>query len=159
MGDDIPPGELNRSTARGQHFGFPWTNGGVTIAGSSAAPDLKDLPAPANMVPPQVLFPAHEAQLGMSFYAGSMFPEKYRGGIFVAAHGSWNRTKASGALINFVSLKADGTANKSEVFADGWMDANGVYRGRPVDVAMMKDGSMLISDDFAGAIYRMTYAP
>jgi hypothetical protein len=68
MGDDIPPGELNRSTTRGQHFGFPWTNGGVTIAGSSAAPDLKDLPAPAGMVPPQVNFPAHQAQLGMSFY-------------------------------------------------------------------------------------------
>jgi glucose/arabinose dehydrogenase len=61
-------------------------------------------------------------------------------------------------LINFVSLKADGTADKSEVFAEGWMDANGVYRGRPVDVAMMKDGSMLISDDFAGAIYRVTYS-
>jgi glucose/arabinose dehydrogenase len=158
MGDDIPPGELNRSTKMGEHFGFPWTNGGVQIAGSSAAPDLKDLPAPAGMIAPQVNFPAHQAQLGMAFASGSMFPEKYRNGMFVASHGSWNRTKASGALINFVSLKADGTADKSEVFAEGWMDANGVYRGRPVDVAMMKDGSMLISDDFAGAIYRVTYS-
>jgi len=158
MGDDIPPGELNRSTKAGEHFGFPWTNGGVQIAGSSAAPDLKDLPAPAGMIAPQVNFPAHQAQLGMAFASGSMFPEKYRNGMFVASHGSWNRTKASGALINFVSLKADGTADKSEVFAEGWMDANGVYRGRPVDVAMMKDGSMLISDDFAGAIYRVTYS-
>ena len=158
MGDDIPPGELNRSTKAGEHFGFPWTNGGVQIAGSSAAPDLKDLPAPAGMIAPQVNFPAHQAQLGMAFASGSMFPEKYRNGIFVASHGSWNRTKASGALINFVSLKADGTADKSEVFAEGWLDANGVYRGRPVDVAMMKDGSMLISDDFAGAIYRVTYS-
>jgi glucose/arabinose dehydrogenase len=158
MGDDIPPGELNRSTKAGEHFGFPWTNGGVQIAGSSAAPDLKDLPAPAGMIAPQVNFPAHQAQLGMAFASGNMFPEKYRNGMFVASHGSWNRTKASGALINFVSLKADGTADKSEVFAEGWMDANGVYRGRPVDVAMMKDGSMLISDDFAGAIYRVTYS-
>ena len=158
MGDDIPPGELNRSTKMGEHFGFPWTNGGVQIAGSSAAPDLKDLPAPAGMIAPQVNFPAHQAQLGMAFASGSMFPQKYRNGMFVASHGSWNRTKASGALINFVSLKADGTADKSEVFAEGWLDANGVYRGRPVDVAMMKDGSMLISDDFAGAIYRVTYS-
>jgi glucose/arabinose dehydrogenase len=158
MGDDIPPGELNRSTKAGEHFGFPWTNGGVQIAGSSAAPDLKDLPAPAGMIAPQVNFPAHQAQLGMAFASGSMFPQKYRNGMFVASHGSWNRTKASGALINFVSLKADGTADRSEVFAEGWLDANGVYRGRPVDVAMMKDGSMLISDDFAGAIYRVTYS-
>jgi glucose/arabinose dehydrogenase len=157
MGDDIPPGELNRSTARGQHFGFPWTNGGVQIAGSGAAPDLKDLPAPAGLVPPQVNFPAHQAQLGMAFYGHTAFPEKYRGGIFVAAHGSWNRTKASGALINFVPLKADGTAGAAEVFAEGWLDENGIYRGRPVDVAVMKDGSLLVSDDFAGAVYRITY--
>jgi glucose/arabinose dehydrogenase len=158
MGDDIPPGELNRSTTRGHHFGFPWTNGGVTISGSSAAPDLKDLPAPVCMIPPQLNFPAHQAQLGMAFYAGSMFPDRYRGGIFVASYGSWNRTKASGALINFVALKAEGTAYKSEDFAEGWMDGNGVYRDRSVDVAVMKDGSMLISDGFACAIYRVTYS-
>jgi glucose/arabinose dehydrogenase len=158
LGDDIPPGELNRTTAKGQHFGFPWTNGGVRIAGGPAAPDLKDVPAPAGIIEPQVNFPAHQAQLGMTFYSGNMFPAKYRGGIFVAAHGSWNRTKPSGALINFVPLKADGTAAGNEVFAEGWLDANGVYRGRPVDVAVMKDGSLLISDDFAGAIYRVTYS-
>jgi glucose/arabinose dehydrogenase len=159
MGDDIPPGELNRSTKAGEHFGFPWTNGGVTIAGSGAAPDLKDVPAPAGMIEPQVKFPAHQAQLGMAFYGSNAFPQKYQGGMFVASHGSWNRTKASGALINFVPLKADGTAGASEVFAEGWLDQNGVYRGRPVDVAVMKDGSLLISDDFAGAIYRVTYQP
>jgi len=158
MGDDIPPGELNRSTTKGQHFGFPWTNGGIQIAGSSAAPDLKGLPAPKGMIEPQVKFPAHQAQLGMTFYTGNMFPAKYRGGIFVASHGSWNRTKPSGALIDFVSLKADGNADKHEVFAEGWIDQNGVYRGRPMDVAVMKDGSLLISDDFAGAIYRVTYS-
>jgi glucose/arabinose dehydrogenase len=95
----------------------------------------------------------------MTFYSGKMFPAKYQGGMFVASHGSWNRTKASGALINFVPLKADGTAGKSEVFAEGWLDANtGIYKGRPVDVAPMKDGSLLISDDYAGAIYRVTYS-
>ncbi|MDE2047527.1 MAG: sorbosone dehydrogenase, partial [Betaproteobacteria bacterium] len=93
-----------------------------------------------------------------TFYSGKMFPAKYRGGIFVAAHGSWNRTKPTGALVDFVSLKADGTADRSEVFLDGFLDdSTGLYRGRPVDVAVMKDGSMLVSDDFAGALYRITY--
>ncbi|HSQ71065.1 MAG TPA: sorbosone dehydrogenase, partial [Rubrivivax sp.] len=81
-----------------------------------------------------------------------------QGGIFVAAHGSWNRTKPTGALIDFVSLKADGNADKHEVFAEGFLDENGIFRGRPVDVAVMKDGSLLISDDFAGASYRVTYS-
>jgi glucose/arabinose dehydrogenase len=161
MGDDTPPGELNRITkAGGEHFGYPFIHGNnVQIAGTSAAPDLKDMKAPANWTKPQIEFPAHQAQLGMTFYTGKQFPAKYQGGIFVAAHGSWNRTKPSGALINFVSLKADGTADKSEVFADGFLDADtGLYRGRPVDVAVMKDGSLLISDDFAGALYRVTYS-
>lgn len=160
MGDDTPPGELNRITKTGgEHFGYPFIHGNdVQIAGTSAAPDLKDLKAPASWTKPQVNFPAHQAQLGMTFYNGKMFPAKYQGGIFVASHGSWNRTKPSGALIDFVSLKADGTADKHEVFAQGWLDSNGIYRGRPVDVAVMKDGSLLISDDFAGAIYRVTYS-
>ncbi len=160
MGDDTPPGELNRITKPGgEHFGYPYIHGNnVQIAGTSAAPDLKDMQPPANWTKPQVEFPAHQAQLGMTFYSGKMFPAQYQGGIFVAAHGSWNRTKPTGALINFVSLKADGTADKSIVFAEGWLDENGVYRGRPVDVAMMKDGSLLVSDDFAGAIYRISYS-
>jgi glucose/arabinose dehydrogenase len=161
MGDEIPPGELNRITkAGGEHFGYPFIHGNnVQIAGTAAAPDLKDMKAPANWTKPQIEFPAHQAQLGMTFYTGKQFPAKYQGGIFVAAHGSWNRTKPSGALINFVSLKADGTADKSEVFVDGFLDADtGLYRGRPVDVAVMKDGSLLISDDFAGALYRVTYS-
>lgn len=159
MGDGIPPGELNRITkAGGEHFGYPFIHGNnIQIAGTSAAPDLKDMKAPANWTKPQVEFPAHQAQLGMTFYNGKMFPAKYQNGIFVASHGSWNSTKPTGALIDFVSLKADGTADKHEVFASGWIDQNGVYRGRPVDVAVMKDGSLLISDDFAGAIYRVTY--
>jgi len=160
MGDDTPPGELNRITkAGGEHFGYPYIHGNnVQVAGTAAAPDLKDMPPPASWTKPQVEFPAHQAQLGMAFYNGKMFPAQYQGGIFVAAHGSWNRTKPSGALINFVTLKADGSADKSSVFAEGWLDENGVYRGRPVDVATMKDGSLLVSDDFAGAIYRISYS-
>ncbi len=160
MGDDIPPGELNRITkAGGEHFGYPFIHGNnVQIAGTDAAPDLKGMSPPAQWTKPQIEFAAHQAQLGMTFYTGKMFPPKYQGGIFVAAHGSWNRTKASGGLIDFVSMKADGNADKHEVFADGFLDPDtGLYRGRPVDVAVMKDGSMLISDDFAGAIYRVTY--
>ena len=161
MGDDIPPGELNRITkAGGEHFGYPYIHGNnVQIAGTAAAPDLKDMKPPSNWTKPQIEFPAHQAQLGMTFYNGKMFPAKYQGGIFVAAHGSWNRTKASGGLIDFVSMKPDGTADKLEVFAEGFLDTDtGLYRGRPVDVATMKDGSLLISDDFAGAIYRVTYS-
>jgi glucose/arabinose dehydrogenase len=162
MGDDTPPGELNRITkpgGGGEHFGYPYIHGNNTqIAGTAAAPDLKGMQPPASWTKPQIEFPAHQAQLGMTFYNGKMFPAKYQGGIFVAAHGSWNRTKPSGALINFVSLKPDGTADKSEVFAEGWLDSDtGTYRGRPVDVAVMKDGSLLVSDDYAGAIYRITY--
>ncbi|CAM8632110.1 COG2133 Glucose/sorbosone dehydrogenases [Burkholderiales bacterium] len=160
LGDDIPPGELNRSTKPGQHFGFPYWNGKFKVAGSSAAPDLKDMKEPAGAVFPQVEFPAHQAQLGMAFYTGKKFPAKYQGGAFVASHGSWNRTKPSGAEIQFVPIKADGTAGKMEVFASGFLDAEtGLYRGRPVDVAVMKDGSMLVSDDYAGAIYRISYNP
>jgi glucose/arabinose dehydrogenase len=160
LGDDIPPGELNRSTKPGQHFGFPYWNGKFKVAGSSAAPDLKDMKEPAGAIFPQVEFPAHQAQLGMAFYTGKRFPAKYQGGVFVAAHGSWNRTKPSGAEIQFVPIKADGTAGNMEVFASGFLDTEtGLYRGRPVDVAVMKDGSLLVSDDYAGAIYRISYNP
>jgi glucose/arabinose dehydrogenase len=159
MGDNTPPGELNRITKTGgEHFGYPYVHGNsVQIAGTAAAPDLKDMKAPASWTKPQVEFPAHQAQLGMTFYNGKQFPAKYQGGIFVASHGSWNRAEPSGGLINFVTVKADGTADKSEVFADGFRDDNGIFRGRPVDVAVAKDGSLFISDDFAGAIYRVTY--
>jgi len=158
LGDDIPPGELNRSTKTGQHFGFPYWNGKYKVAGSPAATDLKDMKEPTGAIFPQVEFPAHQAQLGMAFYTGNKFPAKYRGGAFVAAHGSWNRTKPSGAEVQFVPINSDGTAGKMEVFASGFLDPEtGLYRGRPVDVAVMKDGSILVSDDFAGALYRISY--
>lgn len=159
LGNDIPPGELNHITQKGQDFGYPYWNGHVKVAGTGAAPDLKDLKEPANAVFPEVEFPAHQAQLGMTFYNEKMFPSAYQGGMFIASHGSWNRNPASGALIDFVPLKADGHAGKTQVFADGWLSKDtGTYIGRPVDVAVMKDGSLLVSDDYAGAIYRITYS-
>ena len=154
MGDDIPAGEINRATKAGQFFGYPWKQGKTRITEHGYDKD----PLPANIVDPQVYTDAHAADLGMTFYTGKSFPAKYQGGIFTAQHGSWNRTTPIGARVMFTSLKADGTADKTEVFADGWLDSNGIYRGRPVDVAVMKDGSLLVSDDFAGAIYRISYS-
>ena len=154
MGDDIPAGEINRATKAGMFFGYPWKQGRTRITEEGYDKD----PLPPNLTDPQVYMDAHAADLGLAFYTGKAFPAKYQGGLFSAQHGSWNRTKPIGARIMFTSLKADGTADKTEVFADGWLDGEtGLYRGRPVDVAMMKDGSMLISDDFAGALYRVTY--
>ena len=154
MGDLIPEGEINRATKAGQFFGYPWKQGKTRITDEGYDKD----PLPANITDPQVYTEAHAADLGLAFYTGKAFPAKYQGGLFSAQHGSWNRTTPIGARIMFTSMKADGTADKTEVFADGWLDAaTGLYRGRPVDVAMMKDGSMLISDDFAGALYRVTY--
>ena len=154
MGDDIPAGEINRATKVGQFFGYPWIQGKTRITDFGYDKD----PMPGNVVPAQVLMEAHAADLGLAFYTGKQFPAKYQGGLFSAQHGSWNRTTPIGARVMFTSLKADGTADKTEVFADGWLDAStGLYRGRPVDVAVMKDGSLLVSDDFAGAIYRVTY--
>ena len=159
LGNDVPPGELNHLTKAGQHFGFPYWNGKFKVAGSGAAPDLKDMVEPAGAVFPQVEFPAHQAQLGLTHYTGKAFPTKYQGGLFVASHGSWNRTEPSGYLINYVPIKADGTAGKAEVFADGFLDpVSKRALGRPVDVANMPDGSILVSDDYAGAIYRISYA-
>ena len=154
MGDDIPLGEINRITKAGQFFGYPWKQGKTRITDHGYDKD----PLPANITDPQVYTVAHAADLGMVFYTGKSFPAKYQGGFFSAQHGSWNRTKPVGAQVMFTSLKADGTADKTEVFADGWLDETGIYRGRPVDVAVMKDGSLLVSDDFAGAIYRISYA-
>ena len=158
LGDDIPPGELNKLTKVGEHFGFPYYNGRFKVAGSPAAMDLKDMKEPAGAIAPQVEFPAHQAQLGVAHYTGKAFPAKYQGGLFVASHGSWNRTTPSGYLINFVPIKADGNAGPSEVFADGFLDkATGRALARPVDVANLPDGSILVSDDYAGALYRISY--
>jgi glucose/arabinose dehydrogenase len=154
MGDNIPAGELNRATAAGQFFGYPYICGTTRITENGYDKD----PLPANTVPPQAMMDAHAADLGLVFYTGSKFPAKYRNGIFSAQHGSWNRTEPIGARIMFTPVKEDGTAGKPEVFAEGWLDpATKRYRGRPVDVANLPDGSILVSDDFAGALYRISY--
>jgi glucose/arabinose dehydrogenase len=155
MGDNIPAGEINRATKPGMFFGYPWKQGKTRITEFDYDKD----PLPANVSDPQVYMEAHAADLGLTHYTGKMFPVKYRGGIFSAQHGSWNRTTPIGARIMFTSLKEDGNADKTAVFADGWLNPETEqYRGRPVDVAQMPDGSLLVSDDFAGAIYRITYS-
>ena len=153
MGNDIPPGELNRQTAAGQHFGFPWYGGG-----SVRTTEYANSEPPADAVFPAVEMAAHAADLGMIFYTGKMFPQKYRGGIFSAQHGSWNREDPVGARIMFTAVNDDGSAGDTIAFAEGWLDGEtGEYSGRPVDVAQLKDGSLLVSDDLAGAIYRISY--
>lgn len=152
MGDTIPAGETNRVTEKGQHFGFPWFGDGKT-----RTTEYKDSEPPVGHIFPQIEHDAHAADLGLSFYTGKQFPEKYRGGIFTAQHGSWNRTDPVGARVLFHTLKADGTADKTEVFADGWLNENKEYLGRPMDVQVLNDGSLLVSDDFAGAIWRISY--
>jgi glucose/arabinose dehydrogenase len=101
--------------------------------------------------------PPHAADLGMTFYTGRQFPEFYRGGIFTAEHGSWNRTQPIGARIMFVPVDKEGKAGTPKPFVEGWLTADGEYLGRPADVAVMLDGSLLVADDTAGAIYRISY--
>ena len=153
MGDDIPPGEINHATKPGENFGFPWYGGGHI-----RTVEYKDQTPPADVVFPVVEEAAHAADLGMTFYSGKMFPPEYKGAIFSAQHGSWNRTTPVGARVMVTKFKEDGTVDGSSVpFAEGWLNADGEYDGRPVDVAQMRDGSLLVSDDFAGAVYRITY--
>jgi glucose/arabinose dehydrogenase len=151
MGDDIPPGELNHQTEAGQHFGHPWYGGG-----SIRTNEYKDDTPPDGIVMPVVETTAHAADLGMMFYTGNMFPAEYKNAIFSAQHGSWNRTTPVGARVMVTTITEDGTATMKP-FAEGWMDENGEYLGRPVDIAQLRDGSLLVSDDLAGAIYRISY--
>ena len=130
MGDDIPPGEMNRIDKIGENFGFPWYGGGHTRTN-----EYKNDTPPADVVFPEVEQVAHAADLGLSFYTGDMFPAKYKGAIFSTQHGSWNRTVPVGARVMVTFLKDDGhVAGPSIPFAEGWND-NGHYLGRPVDVA------------------------
>jgi glucose/arabinose dehydrogenase len=153
MGDDIPPGELNRATGPGQHFGFPWYGGGTV-----RTVEYKDSEPPADAIPPVVEFTAHAADLGMKFYTGDQFPDEYKNGVFSAQHGSWNRTVPVGARVMFTPVNEDGTVGETVPFAEGWLTDSGEYLGRPVDVAQLPDGSLLVSDDLAGAIYRISYS-
>jgi glucose/arabinose dehydrogenase len=162
MGDEIPPGELNRVAVSGGHlktgmwYGFPWYGGGSTRTN-----EYKNTPIPKELadkyVKPEVDMIAHAADLGMMFYTGKMFPAKYHNAVFSAQHGSWNAVKPRGARVMVTYLDAKGHAAKTEPFAEGWMNEEGVYLGRPVDVRQYVDGSILVSDDKAGAIYRISY--
>ena len=153
MGDDIPPGEINKQTEAGQHFGFPYYGGGDVRTN-----EYKEEEVPADALMPVVETVAHAADLGMVFYTGDMFPAEYSGGIFSAQHGSWNRTEPVGARVMFTPVDAEGNVTGETVpFAEGWLTENGEYLGRPVDVAELPDGSILISDDLAGALYRVSY--
>ncbi|MDD4651532.1 MAG: PQQ-dependent sugar dehydrogenase [Methanothrix sp.] len=154
LGNDVPSDELNHAPAKGLNFGFPTCH-----SGSIPDPDLgSDKNYTCNtMVPPAWMLGPHVAPLGMRFYTGMQFPEKYRGQIFVAEHGSWNRDTPIGYRLVTVRLQ-NNTAVGHEVFAEGWLQ-NGTAWGRPVDVQTLKDGSMLVSDDMNGVIYRISYIP
>ena len=150
MGDDIPPDELNYAPRAGMNFGFPYCHGK-----DIADPQFGSGHSCAEFVAPAWSLPAHVAAVGMRFYTGGMFPEEYRGGIFIAEHGSWNRSVPIGYRVSRVVVEGD-RAVKYEAFAQGWL-AGGMHWGRPVDVLVMPDGALLVSDDFAGAIYRISY--
>ena len=150
MGDDLPPDELNRAPAKGLHFGFPYWHGR-----NVPDPEFGKGHRAEEFVPPELELPAHVASLGMRFYTGKMFPATYRNQIFIAEHGSWNRSEPVGYRIGLVRIR-ENRAVSYEVFAEGWLE-NGNAWGRPVDVMVMPDGSILVSDDKAGAVYRVTY--
>ena len=158
MGDETPPGELNKACALGPKvwYGHPYTGGGDV-----RTPEYKGKTIPKaysdNYCKPQIETIAHAADLGMMFYTGKMFPKKYHNAIFSAQHGSWNAVKPRGARVMVTYLDGKGNAKKMEPFAEGWMTELGTYLGRPVDVQQYFDGSLLVSDDKAGVIYRITY--
>ncbi|NPT38154.1 PQQ-dependent sugar dehydrogenase [Paraburkholderia xenovorans] len=153
LGDDVPDDKLNRAPRAGMDFGFPYCHGGDT-----PDPEFgKDHPCSA-FTPPAVKLGAHVAALGMRFYSGSMFPAAYRNTIFIAEHGSWNRSKKVGYRVVHVITDPDGNNARQEVFAEGWLQPGESEWGRPADVLPLPDGSLLISDDYAGAVYRVTYS-
>lgn len=154
MGDDIPDCELNHAPKKGMHFGYPyWHAGDVKDPEfGNKGKDKSAYTAPAKNLG------AHVAPLGMRFYTGSQFPSQYKNNIFIAKHGSWNRSKKIGYQLTNVVLDGNQKVVKEEVFAEGWLDhdSQDVW-GRPVDVLQMPDGSMLVSDDMANCVYRISY--
>jgi glucose/arabinose dehydrogenase len=153
MGDDIPPCELNYAPKKDMHFGYPYCHGG-TIQDPEFGKKRKCI----EFSTPAQNLGAHVAPLGLKFCTGTMFPEGYRNHLFVAEHGSWNRSKKSGYKISYIPIRGNTTATSYETFASGWMDdATQKVWGRPVDVLMLPDGSMLVSDDHANVIYRISY--
>jgi glucose/arabinose dehydrogenase len=152
MGDDIPSCELNNASKSGMHFGYPYCHeGSVKDPEFGNKRPCSDFSAPADKLGP------HVAPLGLKFYQGTMFPASYKNQIFVAEHGSWDRSKKSGHNVSLVKMN-NSTVVGHEVFASGWLDdATQKVWGRPVDILVLNDGSMLISDDKAGVIYRVTF--
>ncbi len=150
MGDNLPPDTLHRIAQQGQHFGFPYCH-----AGDIPDPKFGNRRECREFEAPEVKLGPHVAPLGMKFYTGDMFPPRYRHQIFIAEHGSWNRSEPIGYRITTVSFENDRPAGY-QVFADGWLQGDDAW-GRPVDILIMRDGAMLVSDDRAGAIYRITY--
>ncbi len=150
MGDDMPSDELNEVSRLGQHFGYPYCHQGDTADPEfGKGHDCKDY------VPPRLKLGAHVASLGMRFYEGRQFPTRYRGAIIVAEHGSWNRTTKSGYRVMTVRLRGDQVLSYRPLI-EGFQQDQKAW-GRPVDVQPMPDGSLLVSDDLAGAVYRVTY--
>jgi glucose/arabinose dehydrogenase len=150
MGDDLPPDTLHRAPEKGLHFGFPFCH-----AGDIPDPEFGDRRSCNAFAPPAIDLGPHVAALGMKFYTGTMFPSRYRNDIFIAEHGSWNRTVPIGYRITRVTLEGS-RAVSYNVFAAGWLQGETAW-GRPVDVLVMPDGSLLVSDDRAGAVYRIRY--
>src|SRR6267378_1698053 len=150
LGDDLPSDELNHAPKPDMHFGYPYCHQGDT-----ADPDFGRKRPCSEFAPPAVKLGPHVASLGMRFYTGTSFPAEYRNNIFIAEHGSWNRSKKTGYRVARVVVEG-GRVLKHEVFAEGWLQDESVW-GRPVDLEVMPDGSLLVSDDHAGAIYRIAY--
>ena len=152
MGDDMPSDELDHAPRPGMHFGYPYCHQGDT-----PDPEFAKGRACSEFTPPAANLGAHVASLGMRFYTGAMFPAEYRDRVFIAEHGSWNRSKKSGYRVVTVRVE-DGKAVDMKPFAEGFLDvASDSAWGRPVDVLVMPDGALLVSDDHAGAIYRIRY--
>ena len=151
MSEDVPEDELNRVTKVGEHFGAPYC-----LQGNISDPEFGWGHSCSEFTPPVGLMGPHSASLGMRFYTGSMFPKSYKNAIIVARHGSWNRSKKVGGDVVVVKLNKDGTVKSMEPLITGFLEDN-KYIGRPVDVMQMKDGSLLVSDDWNGAVYRVTY--
>ena len=150
LGDDQPPDELNHLSKAGEHFGFPFCHGdGIKDPEHNGGKACSEFTAPARLLGP------HVAAIGMRFYTGSMFPAQYRNSVFIAEHGSWNRSRPIGYRVSFVKIE-DGKAVSYEPFAAGWLKGN-TASGRPADVLVMPDGALLVSDDKAGRIYRISY--
>lgn len=152
MGDNMPGCELNHATREGQHFGFPYCH-----QGNTPDPKFGEKRPCADFVPPAQILNAHVAPLGLEFYQGNQFPETYHRQIILAEHGSWNRTKKSGYKLSLVRLNEQGTCISYETFAGGWLQPDESVWGRPVDLEHLPDGSLLVSDDYADAIYRIVY--